>query len=202
MKAGAGHQPNDLFFATPEGGPLMPRHLKRRHFRPIFKSAKLPQSFRLYDLRHSCATLLLAAGEHPKVVSERLGHARAGPITWTVRSKLMTATGRSFGAKGTSFSETRHGTCTLAAGTRTVSSTAVAATSLAHRADGPGQQRDGHASGLGEVERRALHDHQLERRGLGHRLLADVAAVRGRRSGRRKGRGFPPLFLAWMGDTG
>ncbi len=30
---------------------------------------------RLYDLRHSCATLLLAQGEHPKVVSERLGHA-------------------------------------------------------------------------------------------------------------------------------
>ncbi|HEX8146578.1 MAG TPA: tyrosine-type recombinase/integrase [Pyrinomonadaceae bacterium] len=29
----------------------------------------------MYDLRHTCATLLLSAGEHPKVVSERLGHA-------------------------------------------------------------------------------------------------------------------------------
>ncbi|MCA1567399.1 MAG: tyrosine-type recombinase/integrase [Acidobacteria bacterium] len=36
--------------------------------------AKLPR-IRLYDLRHICATLLLAANEHPKVVSERLGHA-------------------------------------------------------------------------------------------------------------------------------
>lgn len=75
LKAGAGYQPNDLVFATPEGGPLLPGNLKRRHFRPILKTAKLPKDFRLYDLRHSCATLLLAAGEHPKVVSERLGHA-------------------------------------------------------------------------------------------------------------------------------
>ena len=32
-------------------------------------------SFRVYDLRHTCATLLLLAGESVKVVSERLGHA-------------------------------------------------------------------------------------------------------------------------------
>ncbi len=41
---------------------------------PLLKAAKLPD-IRLYDLRHSCATLLLSAGENPKVVSERLGHA-------------------------------------------------------------------------------------------------------------------------------
>jgi len=29
----------------------------------------------LYDLRHTCATLLLSSGENIKVVSERLGHA-------------------------------------------------------------------------------------------------------------------------------
>lgn len=75
LKAGATYQQHDLVFATPEGGPLAPRNLKRRHFRPILEQAKLPADFRLYDLRHSCATLLLAAGEHPKVVSERLGHA-------------------------------------------------------------------------------------------------------------------------------
>jgi integrase len=75
LKAGAGYKQHDLVFATPEGSPLMPRNLKRRHFRPILKAAKLPEDFRLYDLRHSCATLLLAAGENPKVVSERLGHA-------------------------------------------------------------------------------------------------------------------------------
>lgn len=75
LKAGADYQQHDLIFATSEGSPLMPRNLKRRHLRPILKAAKLPDDFRLYDLRHSCATLLLAAGENPKVVSERLGHA-------------------------------------------------------------------------------------------------------------------------------
>ncbi|HEX8653193.1 MAG TPA: tyrosine-type recombinase/integrase [Pyrinomonadaceae bacterium] len=53
----------------------MRRNLIRRHFRPILKRPKLSASLRLYDLRHLCATLLLAAGENPKVVSERLGHA-------------------------------------------------------------------------------------------------------------------------------
>jgi len=46
----------------------------RRHFKPLLKKANLP-NIRLYDLRHTNATLLLSAGENPKVVSERLGHA-------------------------------------------------------------------------------------------------------------------------------
>ncbi len=75
MKAGADYQTHDFVFASREGSPLMPRNILRRHFKPTLKRAKLSESFRLYDLRHSCATLLLAANEHPKVVSERLGHA-------------------------------------------------------------------------------------------------------------------------------
>jgi integrase len=53
----------------------MMRNLLRRHFKPILRRAKISRHVRLSDLRHSCATLLLAANEHPKVVSERLGHA-------------------------------------------------------------------------------------------------------------------------------
>lgn len=75
LKAGPEYQNNDLVFATAEGSPLMPRNLLSRHFKPILEQAKLPKTIRLYDLRHSCATLLLAAGENPKVVSERLGHS-------------------------------------------------------------------------------------------------------------------------------
>ena len=51
------------------------RNLALRHLKPILKRAELPETIRLYDFRHTCATLLLADGEHPKVVSERLGHA-------------------------------------------------------------------------------------------------------------------------------
>ena len=51
------------------------RNLAKRHLKPILKAAKLPESVRLYDLRHTCATLLAADGENPKVVAERLGHA-------------------------------------------------------------------------------------------------------------------------------
>ncbi|MHB1418187.1 MAG: tyrosine-type recombinase/integrase [Bacillota bacterium] len=62
-------------FAASNGQPLHERNIVRREFKPLLKIARLPDTIRLYDLRHTCATLLLAAGENPKVVSERLGHA-------------------------------------------------------------------------------------------------------------------------------
>lgn len=64
-----------FIFAANNGHPLNERNIVNRHFKPILKKAGLPESFRLYDLRHTCATLLLAAGENPKIVAERLGHA-------------------------------------------------------------------------------------------------------------------------------
>ncbi len=65
---------HDLVFCSQQGTPHSIPNLTYRYFRPILEKAKLPR-IRLYDLRHTCATLLLAANEHPKVVSERLGHA-------------------------------------------------------------------------------------------------------------------------------
>jgi integrase len=74
LKAGSDFENNDLIFTASDGKPHNLRNLTQRHFQPILRRAGLPR-IRLYDLRHSCATLLLAAGEHAKVVSERLGHA-------------------------------------------------------------------------------------------------------------------------------
>lgn len=64
-----------LIFASENGGSPHYSNLVNRHFKPLLKKAGLPETIRLYDLRHTCATLLLSAGENPKIVSERLGHA-------------------------------------------------------------------------------------------------------------------------------
>jgi integrase len=87
LKAGAAWADNDLVFATRTGEPLDYRVVVRRHFKPLLKAAGLPL-MRPYDLRHSCATLLLAAGENVKVVSERLGHASAA-LTLDVYSHVL-----------------------------------------------------------------------------------------------------------------
>lgn len=63
----------DLVFRTPSGQPINADYLAK-HFRSILDLAGLPR-MRLYDLRHSAATIALAAGVSPKVVSEQLGHA-------------------------------------------------------------------------------------------------------------------------------
>lgn len=74
------YQDNGLVFPNDVGEPMPLENLRRRHFAKIVEEAELP-AIRLYDLRHTMATLLLSAGVHPKVVSERLGH---GSITLTM----------------------------------------------------------------------------------------------------------------------
>ena len=74
MKLGKDYENLDLIFASEIGTPLQRKNFTDGHFKPILKKANLPD-IRLYDLRHTTATLLLSAGENPKVVSERLGHA-------------------------------------------------------------------------------------------------------------------------------
>src|SRR5437762_5692779 len=48
--------------------------LTKQWFKPALVKAELPL-FRLYDLRHTYATLWLLNGENPKVAAERLGHS-------------------------------------------------------------------------------------------------------------------------------
>lgn len=88
LKEGAAYKNLDLIFATSEGQPLIRLNVIQKHFKPILERAKLPATLRLYDLRHTCATLLLAANENPKVVSERLGHSSI-TLTMDVYSHVL-----------------------------------------------------------------------------------------------------------------
>jgi integrase len=62
-----------LVYTREDGRPLHPREVTRAFSRHVL-AAGVP-IIRLHDLRHTHATLALAAGVHPKVVQERLGHA-------------------------------------------------------------------------------------------------------------------------------
>ena len=60
-------------FPARRGGFLRRPNVYRRAFLPLVEAAGVPR-IRVYDLRHTTATLLLQAGVNVKVVSERLGH--------------------------------------------------------------------------------------------------------------------------------
>lgn len=71
---GNGYEDDGPVFRNRVGGPVHPKNLVDRSFRPLLKRARLPQ-IRLHDLRYTAATLLLGKGVHPKIVQEMLGHA-------------------------------------------------------------------------------------------------------------------------------
>ncbi len=88
LRIGSEWQANDLVFCTLTGTPLNFQNLTQRHFKPALEKADLPKTVRLYDLRHTQATLLLQAGINPKIVSERLGHANI-KLTLDVYSHVL-----------------------------------------------------------------------------------------------------------------
>ena len=73
-RLGSLYQPGGLVFATESGTLINPSNLRNRSFKPLLKRAGLPDIC-FHDLRHTCATLLLSQGTHPKLVQELLGHA-------------------------------------------------------------------------------------------------------------------------------
>jgi|APSaa5957512622_1039677.scaffolds.fasta_scaffold17258_2 integrase len=74
LKIGDDYQDLDLVFATTQGTPLNDRNVIQRVFEPALKNAGL-RRIRFHDLRHTCASLLIAQGENPKYVQKQLRHA-------------------------------------------------------------------------------------------------------------------------------
>ena len=66
----------DLVFCTSIGTPLDVRNLQR-HWKAMLHRAGLADR-RWQDLRHTCATLMLAGGVSPRVMQEVPGHGHIG----------------------------------------------------------------------------------------------------------------------------
>lgn len=86
LSLGPAYEDNDLIFANPSGAPTPPYRISQR-FASLARSAGVGP-LRFHDLRHTSATFMLSAGVHPKVVSERLGHAGVS-ITLDIYSHVL-----------------------------------------------------------------------------------------------------------------
>ena len=73
LALGMGRDPGALVFARIDGDPMQPDSVTKMFARIVARAKIKPISF--HGLRHTHATDLLRAGVHPKIASERLGHA-------------------------------------------------------------------------------------------------------------------------------
>ncbi|MDQ3931623.1 MAG: site-specific integrase, partial [Actinomycetota bacterium] len=73
LAAGPAWSDHGLAFTWEDGRGLHPDWVSHE-FARLVEKAGLPR-IRLHDVRHTHATLMLKAGVHPKIVSERLGHS-------------------------------------------------------------------------------------------------------------------------------
>ena len=93
------YEDRGLIFATNVGTPLNPENLVKRSFKPLLAKAGLPE-IRFHDLRHTCATVLLGRGVHPKIVQELLGHATIAMTLDTYSHYLPSMGDQASGAMG------------------------------------------------------------------------------------------------------
>ena len=89
LAAGPSWVDTGLVFTTAAGGPVEPRRINTG-FKKLLAKASLPSNVRFHDLRHGAASLLLALGEHPRVVMEWLGHSGIS-LTMDTYSHVMPA---------------------------------------------------------------------------------------------------------------
>jgi integrase len=87
LKIGLRPDGDSFVVAQADGSPLQPRSLTHEWTRLLAAKTSLPR-IRFHDLRHTHASQMLAAGVHPKVASERLGHSTIG-ITLDLYSHVM-----------------------------------------------------------------------------------------------------------------
>ena len=67
--------PDALVFTSPLGQPLRNSNFRRKIWDPAVERAGLAPGLRIHDLRHTCASLLITQGAHPKAAQVHLGHS-------------------------------------------------------------------------------------------------------------------------------
>ena len=72
----AGKSPEELVFTSPHGAPLRNHNFRARVFAPAAAAIGMP-GLTPHDLRHTAASLAVAAGANVKAVQRMLGHASA-----------------------------------------------------------------------------------------------------------------------------
>lgn len=70
-----GKTADDLVFTMPSGSVLRLSNWRRAAFAPARLRAGLSTRFRIHDLRHTAASLMVQAGYPPKMLQEIMGHA-------------------------------------------------------------------------------------------------------------------------------
>jgi integrase len=68
-------QEHGLVFPSEVGTRMLPGNL-HRHFKATLEKAGLRNSIRFHDLRHTCASFLVAQGAHPRTIMNILGHSK------------------------------------------------------------------------------------------------------------------------------
>jgi len=86
LRIGIRQDGESFVYAREDGQPMQPRSLT--HAWDQFRVRTTLPRIRFHDLRHSHATHLLASNVHPKIASERLGHAKVG-ITLDLYSHVL-----------------------------------------------------------------------------------------------------------------
>ena len=70
-----GKRPDDLVFTMPGGSVMRLSNWRQATFIPARSRAGLSDRFRIHDLRHTAASLMIQAGYPPKMLQEIMGHA-------------------------------------------------------------------------------------------------------------------------------
>jgi integrase len=86
----SGRGSDEVVFPSPEGGPMRAHNFRERGFRPAVAKAKLPKAVTPHTLRHTFASLSVAAGADVKTLQAAMGHATAS-MTLDVYADLFPA---------------------------------------------------------------------------------------------------------------